>query len=159
MLFLERFEEIAVGTEAVLTGDGVFENSFFKRHKSKCHVGAEENEGADGGEIRGNERKGRQVDNSEKGELGENDGSKKSKDVYWQERLLRNSGIRIKDKRNKESKDGEGGKFSGEIVGIAPIKIAVSERPDKSRSNSNFDMLPSGFVDSGEKAKNFVFVT
>ena len=159
VLFLEGFKEIAVGTEAVLTGDGVFENSFFKRHKSKCHVGTEENEGADSGEIRGNERERRQVDNGEKTRLSQNDGDEKGKDIDREEGLLRNSSVRIKDKRNKESKDGEGSKLSGEIVGAATIKITIDKRPDKSGSNSNFDMLPSRFVDGGEKAKNFIFAT
>ena len=46
--FFEGFEEIAVGAETILTGDGVFKNDLAERHQSERHVGAKEGKETDG---------------------------------------------------------------------------------------------------------------
>ena len=47
----EAFEKVAVGTETVFAGDGIFENGGFERSEGKGHITTKENEEADAGKI------------------------------------------------------------------------------------------------------------
>lgn len=50
-VFVAGFKEIAVSEKAVFAGNRIFEDWSFLRHEGKGHVGAEKDEGADGGKI------------------------------------------------------------------------------------------------------------
>lgn len=96
-VFAARLEEVTVGFEAVFAGNRVFENGGFLRHESKGHIGAKEDEGADGTEIRNKIKSARQINNSKESELGENDGDDKDRNIYRQNGFLGEAAIRIID--------------------------------------------------------------
>jgi hypothetical protein len=50
-LLFKAFEEITVGTKAILASDRVFKNRGFEWSKRKCHITAKENEEADARKI------------------------------------------------------------------------------------------------------------
>ena len=158
MLFAEGFEEITMGAEAVLTGNRIFENNLAERHKSKGHIGTEENKAADCREIGSPIGNRRLVDDGSEDKLGANDCSEKSKDVDGENRFFANSGIRVKNYWNKESENKEARELGGEIIGIFAINETVYEAPEEGRGDSDFDVFPSGFINGGEEAENFVFV-
>ena len=80
-LFLERFEEIAVSAEAVLTGDGVLERNLLQRHKSESHIGTEEDKATERGEVGnpvGNRSK---IDDTKESELREDNRDEEGEDI------------------------------------------------------------------------------
>ena len=158
MLLLERFEEIAVGAETVLTSDGILENSLAEGHKSKSHIRAEKDEGADGAEIRSDVGQGRKIQNCEEGKFGQDDSHEESKNVYRKNGLFGETGVRIKNNRNEKSENKETSELSGEVVRIFAIDEAVYKTPEQGGSDGNFDMFPSGLVNSGKKAEDFIFM-
>lgn len=99
---LERFEEITMGTKTVLMGNGVFENGLPEGHKSECHISTEENESSNGREISGPVRKWVEVDDGEKGDLRHSDSGKKSENINRKNWLFGESGVRVKNERNKK---------------------------------------------------------
>lgn len=127
VFFLERFEKVAMGTETVLAGDRVFKDNLLKWHEGEGHIGAKEDEGADGRKISGKERKWWQIDDGEESELSKNNSSEKSKDIEWEDRFLGNPGVGVEDQRNEKSENSKGSKFGGEIIGVFAIEIAIDE--------------------------------
>ena len=83
-MFAAGFKEIAVGEKAVFAGNRIFEDWSFLRHEGKSHIGAKEDESTNGGKIRNPVAKGRQINKSKEGELGENDGNDKDRNIYRQ---------------------------------------------------------------------------
>ena len=57
---------------------------------------------------------------------------------------------------DKDDKDEQGSELGAEIVGIFAVVVAVVEAPEKGGGDGNFDVLPSGLVDSGEEADGAV---
>lgn len=102
MLFLERLEEVSVGAEAVLAGDGIFEDDLTKRHQGKRHVSAKENEETDCGKIGGPVGNGRPAQDKYKRELRNNDGSEEREDVDKQNWFFAKPGVRVKNDRDEK---------------------------------------------------------
>ena len=83
-MFVAGFKEIAVSEKTVFAGNRVFKNWGFLWHEGESHIGAKEDESANGGKIRNPVAKGRQINNGKEGELGENDGNDKDRNIYRQ---------------------------------------------------------------------------
>lgn len=92
------------------------------------------------------------------GELGEDDGGEESEDVYGEDWFFTDSSVRVKNEGDKKGENEEARELGGKIIGVISVKIAVDEAPDEGGGDSDFDVLPGGFVDSGEEAEDFVFV-
>ena len=72
-LVAEGFEEVAVGGEAVFAGDRVFEKEGLERVQGEGHVGAEEDEKPDAGEVGAEVGHGGEFEDGVEGELAEED--------------------------------------------------------------------------------------
>ncbi len=90
--------------------------------------------------------------------MSESDGGKESKNVNYQNWFFRNSSIRIKNKWDKEGEHEKRGEFGDKIIGAISKEVAIYERPDKGGGDSNFNMLPGGFIDGGEETKDFILM-
>lgn len=156
MSFVEGFEKVAVSAEAVFAGDGVFENGVFEGFESKSHVAAEENESTEAREVLEGGPDGRLGDNGVKGELAEDNGEVEGGDIEREEGLFGEAFVGVEDEGNKENGYEEAGEFGEEVVGVEAVEGAVIKAPEEGRGESDFDMLPSGFVDGGEEADDTV---
>ena len=107
MLFLDGFEEVAVGAKTVLAGDGIFENNLAERHQGERHVGAEEGKEADARKVGSKVGKGRLVYDGGKGELGEDDGGKECEDVYRKDWFFTKPSIGVENEGNEKGESEE----------------------------------------------------
>lgn len=147
-----------MSTEAILVRDGILEDDLFQRHEGKSHVSTEEDEGHDGGEVGDPIRYDSNINDGKERDLSKSNGGKKSKNVNYQNWFFGNSSIRIENERDKESENKKRGEFCGEIIRIISKEVAIYERPDNGGGDSNFNMLPSGFIDGSEETKDFILV-
>lgn len=91
------FEELAVSTKTVLSGDGIFKRSCFDWHQSQGHIGTEEDETANTRKIGSPIRDGSLINDCRKGELSKNNGNKKNNNVYGEEGLFTNARVRVEN--------------------------------------------------------------
>lgn len=124
-MFAVGFEEIAMSEKTVFSGDRVFEEWGFLWHESKGHVGAEEDEDANSGEVRGPVMKSWQVDEGKEGELSEDDGDDENRNVYRKDGFFGEAAIGIIDQGDEEGKDEKAYEFSGEVIWICAEEVAV----------------------------------
>ena len=123
------FERITVSFETIFAGDRVSENGGLQGKQGKGHISAKISKYPDGREIDRPVREGREIDNAVKSELSENNSDGKSENIYGENWLFGGSGIGVENKRNKESKNKKAGKFSGEIVRVFTVEVAIYQTP------------------------------
>ncbi len=147
----EIFEKITMSAKTIFAGDRIFEKKSFEWRQSECHVTTKENKEGDSREISAGVPHRSQADDSVKSELAQNDGNIESEDIDKKDGFFDDSFVGVKDKGNKKDEDQETHKFGAKIVGIFAVIVAVVKSPKQGRSDGNFDMLPSGFVDGGKQ--------
>ena len=99
-----------------------------------------------------------EADDGIKGSLAKNDGGNKSSNVYEQDGFFGEFLISIKNGRDEDDKNEKTHKFGAEIIGVFAIIGPIIKSPEEGRGDGDFDMFPSGFINGGEEAENFVFV-
>ncbi len=107
MLFLDGFEEIAVGAKTVLASDGIFENNLAERHQGERHVGAKEGKETDTRKVGSEVGKGWLIYDDGEGELGEDDGGEECEDVYRKDWFFTKPSIGVENEGNEKGESEE----------------------------------------------------
>ena len=67
--------------------------------------------------------------------------------------------INVENTGNKDYKNQKTKQFCAKVVRIIAIHETIIQTPEESWSKSNFNMLPSGFVNCGKEAEGSIVMT
>lgn len=145
-----------MSAEAVFAINRVFEKESFEGFEGESHVATEENKEANTREILKEVRCIWGDENTVKRKLAEKNSDVKESYIYNKNGFFGKKAVEIENGRDGKGDHKKAGELGGEIVGILAIDKTIVKAPEEGGRESDFDMFPGGFVDSGKEANGAI---